>query len=93
MKVKILKAIWNSFNEPNKAKDLDKQLMKINHPIYDNLAFINCKNIYLQNPILKLGENTSRGFITSNAIENFHKLNINTDIIQLPINYQCRLIW
>jgi len=92
MKGKILKAIWNSFDEPNNAKELDYQLCNKNHRIYKNKTFINCKNIYLKNAILKLGENTSRGMVTINSINSFDKLGIDKKLIKMKISNNS-LIW
>lgn len=93
MKGKILKAIWNSFDEPKVAKDLDKQLYRLHHKIYNNSTFINCKNLYVDLPIMKLGENTSRGKMTMNAFNNFKKLNLDTKLINLEVNKDISLIW
>jgi len=71
MKGKIQKAIWNSLDEPKKAKDLDYQLGNLQHRIYGNKTFRNTKNLYLEIPIIKLGENTSRGKMTKNSYDSF----------------------
>jgi len=93
MKAKLLKKIWELFDEPKKAKELDYQLMNLKHRIYKDPVFNGCKNIYLDEKIIRLGENTSRGLMTANAYEHYKKLNLDENLINIGINMEKSLLW
>lgn len=93
MKCKILKSMWESFDEPNKAKELDYQLADLNHRIYKNPIFSNCRNIYLDEHIINLGENTSRGNFTNNAFLHFEKLKLDSSLIGMKVDKDKSIIW
>lgn len=93
MKSKILKRIWTLLDEPKHAKDLDYQLMDLKHNIYKDTIFKKCKNIYLDENIIRLGENTSRGLMTLNAYNNYKKFNLNENLINIGINMEKSLLW
>ena len=89
MKCKILKTLFNCFKEPQVAKHLDRQLYNKNFLFYD---FLRKTNFCLtDNSYGIFGENTSRGFICLNALENMKKMNI-----EIPPNFKIKeeeLIW
>lgn len=91
MKCFVIKEFFKAFQEPNVAKNLDKQLYKPTFPIYKNNTFLNHKFYMTYNSLSIWGENTTRGFITINAKYNFNLLNI-----PIPNNFQIKnqiLIW
>lgn len=81
LRVKVLKHIFNAFDEPNVAKNLDKQL-------YSNADKIYCypkqgKYFTIDTKIADFGENTSRGKILTNTVNSFKKYGID-----LPTDFE-----
>lgn len=89
MKCKVLKKLFECFKEPNVAKNLDRQLYHKNFPFYDYLRKTNF--CLTDSSCGTFGENTSRGLICPNALENMKRMDID-----IPKDFQIRthkLIW
>ena len=85
-RVKVLKLIFDSFEEPKKnVKELDIQLMAENNPLYAKLAKGTFLAVGHHYGLLRLGENTARGKITLNCLNNFKKYNL-----KKPDNFEIR---
>jgi len=81
LRVKVLRHIFDKFEEPKVAKSLDKQLYLNKEDMYGFLK--TGKYFTLDYKICEFGENTSRGMMTKNACENFQKYGI-----QKPSNFE-----
>jgi hypothetical protein len=75
MRTKILRYIFESFDEPKKlAKELDYQLYNNNNPLYLKIQL--GEFLTFKEGSVVFGENTSRSKITLNCIDNFKKYNL-----------------
>lgn len=89
LRAKVIKHIFNAFDEPNVAKNLDKQLYSNIDKIYcfpklGRYFTINCK-------IAKFAENTSRGKILLNTLKSFKEYNLDVptdfDVMEKEIHW------